>query len=73
MRAPTWRNLTSLYAHRPPLRTARIGALINFIRTHVQVFCFMSSVVEAILDVSTSVGEANDYEYFSHWSPVETA
>ncbi|PYI97610.1 MAG: hypothetical protein DME98_07615 [Verrucomicrobia bacterium] len=36
LRAPTWRNLTSLYAARPPQRAARIGALINFMALHVQ-------------------------------------
>ncbi|PYJ47573.1 MAG: hypothetical protein DME85_04790 [Verrucomicrobia bacterium] len=44
LRAPTWRNLTSLYAARPPLRAARIGALINFIPLHVQRFPGLSSV-----------------------------
>ncbi|PYI72594.1 MAG: hypothetical protein DMF02_03160 [Verrucomicrobia bacterium] len=46
LRAPTWRNLTSLYAARPPLRAARIGALINFIASDVQPFSFLSSVVQ---------------------------
>jgi len=44
LRAPTWRSLTSLYAARPPLRAARIGALINFIPPHVQPFPSLSSV-----------------------------
>jgi hypothetical protein len=39
LRAPTWRSLTSLYAVRPPLRAARIGALINFIAPPVQALC----------------------------------
>jgi len=37
-------NLTSLYAVRPPLRAARIGALINFIPPHVQAFQLLSRV-----------------------------
>jgi len=44
VRAPTWRNLTSLYAARPPQRAARIGALINFIPLHVQPFPCLSSI-----------------------------
>jgi hypothetical protein len=36
-------NLTSLYAARPPLRAARIGASINFIPPHVQPFRVLSS------------------------------
>jgi hypothetical protein len=64
LRAPTWRNLTSLYAARPPLRTARIGALINFIPPHVQGFWFLSSVAEAISAVSPSPVARSNYEYF---------
>jgi hypothetical protein len=64
LRAPTWRNLTSLYARRPPLRTARIGALINFIPPHVQVFWFLSITAEPILAVSPSASTGNDCEYF---------
>jgi len=46
VRAPTWRNLTSLYAARPPLRAARNGALIIFIALHVKPFPSLSSAVE---------------------------
>jgi hypothetical protein len=52
LRAPTWRSLTSLYAAGPPLWAARTGALIDFIALSVQAFTSLSSVTQAIADVS---------------------
>ena len=69
--APTWRNLTSLYAARPPLRAARIGALINFIALDVQAFASLSSVVEMISAVSPSPSDRSDYELFYHTSVLD--
>ena len=43
LRAPTWRDLTSLYAACPPRRAARIGAFINFICIYLQLFAGLSS------------------------------
>ncbi len=57
-------NLTGLYAARPPVRAARIGALINFIPPYVQAFWFLSSVAEAISAVSPSPSVRSDYELF---------
>src|SRR6267378_1985338 len=53
-------NLTSLYAARPPQRAARIGALINFIPLHVQLFRYLSSVAPAISAVSYSPTDKSD-------------
>lgn len=39
-------NLTSLYAARPPLRAARIGALMNFISPDVQAFVSLSRLAQ---------------------------
>src|SRR2546423_11323659 len=65
LRAPTWRNLTSLHAARPPRRAARIGALINFIPLHVQPFRCLSSVAPAISAVSSSPNEENAPIFYS--------
>jgi hypothetical protein len=59
LRAPTWGNLTSLYAARPPRRAARIGAVINFIPLHVQPFRYLSSVAPTTSAVSSSPTDEN--------------
>jgi hypothetical protein len=64
LRAPTWLNLTSLYAARLLLRAAQVGALIDFIRSHVQAFPFLSSVTGVISVVSTCPSAGSDFELF---------
>jgi len=43
VRAPTWRDRTSLYAACPLLRAARTGALIIFISRNLQRVAYLSN------------------------------
>src|SRR5437762_4300638 len=54
LRAPTWRDRTSLYPACPPQRVARIGALIVFICIYLQPFACLSSngIVFSVINAS---------------------
>src|SRR5207249_10841859 len=74
LRAPTWRNLTSLYAARPPQRAARIGALMNFIPPHVQPFPSLSSVARrSQLQVPLRLREATYNLFCKAMAPPRSA
>jgi len=72
MRAPTWRDLASLYAACPswspwrPRRTARIGALIIFICIQSTAVCVFVQHAGASLVISHSRRARNNYGYFDN-------